>query len=276
MNEQYLFVERIKRSHPFAMSNQMEDSYEMYYLLSGGRRYFVRDQTYTVEPGTLVLIPPGVIHRTIDAPGVPGHERILVQFSNSYIDHGMHVMPLHLEAFNMPSPLLPFTGEEKLQIERLLHQLCEEFSANRSGREPMLQALMSQLLLSVGRAMRQNSSRNVLPDSASSPSEERIQPVIDHILAHCAEPLGLEETAAMFYFSPAHLSRLFRRSTGFTYSEFVQLVRIRNAQELLRTTDRKVLEIAESSGFGNLSHFQHMFRKHVGMTPLKYRKEVRI
>jgi len=274
MSEQYLFVERIKRSQPFVMANQMEDSYEMYYLLSGGRRYFVRDQTYAVEPGTLVLIPPGVIHRTIDAPGVAGHERILVQFSSSYLHRGMTVTPLHLEAFHMPSPLLPFFAEERQELERLLLRLCEEFGGGRPAREPMLHALLSQLLIAVGRAMRQHGSRSVLPPSASSPAEDRIQPVIEHILAHCAEPLGLEEVAALFYFSPSHLSRLFRRSTGFTYSEFVQLVRIRNAQELLRTTNRKVLEIAEASGFGNLSHFQHTFRKHTGTTPLKYRKEL--
>jgi AraC-like DNA-binding protein len=274
MNEQFLFVERIARQHPFTMSNQMEDTFEMYYLVSGGRRYFVRDQTYGVTPGTLVLIPPGVIHRTIDDPDAPGHERILVQFSLSFLQLGMHVMPLHLEAFRMPLPLLPLDSEDRVEIERLLMQMCDEFNSRKSAREPMLHALLSQLLLTVGRAMKRHGEENAMRPDPATVTEGRIQPVIDYILNHCEDTLGLEEIAHQFYFSPSHLSRLFRRSTGFTYSEFVQLVRIRRAQELLRTTDQKVLEIAEASGFGNLSHFQHTFRKHTGMTPLKYRKEL--
>jgi Transcriptional regulator containing an amidase domain and an AraC-type DNA-binding HTH domain len=274
MNEQLLFVERIARQHPFTMSNQMEDTFEMYYLVSGGRRYFVRDQTYSVTPGTLVLIPPGVIHRTIDDPDASGHERILVHFSLSFLQLGMHVMPLHLEAFRMPSPLLPLIGEDQAEIERLLVQMCDEFNSNKHAREPMLHALLSQLLLTVGRAMKRYGEEHAMRPVPATVTEGRIQPVIDYILGHCEEPLGLDEIAQQFYFSPSHLSRLFRRSTGFTYSEFVQLVRIRRAQELLRTTDQKVLEIAEASGFGNLSHFQHTFRKHTGMTPLKYRKEL--
>jgi AraC-like DNA-binding protein len=256
------------------MSNQMEDTFEMYYLVSGGRRYFVRDQTYGVTPGTLVLIPPGVIHRTIDDPDAPGHERILVQFSLSFLQLGMHVMPLHLEAFRMPLPLLPLDSEDRVEIERLLKQMCDEFNSRKSAREPMLHALLSQLLLTVGRAMKRHGEENAMRPDPATVTEGRIQPVIDFILNHCEDTLGLEEIAHQFYFSPSHLSRLFRRSTGFTYSEFVQLVRIRRAQELLRTTDQKVLEIAEASGFGNLSHFQHTFRKHTGMTPLKYRKEL--
>lgn len=266
MSRKTLFVERRERIFPYEMPNELHDPYEIYYLVDGERRYFIGDKTYTVEPGTLVFVPPNVIHRTLDSRQ-PRHDRILIQFPGSYLYVPFDSLPLYLEPFRSPYPLLRL-GNDRASIEPLLLRMVDEYNGSGPDRDAMLHAMLCQLLLAAGRMMRDGAGN---AESGEEPNG-RLQPIVDHILRHYSEPLQLGELAAAYYFSPSHLSRLFKRTTGFQFSEFVQLVRIQRAQELLRTTDRKVSEIAEAAGFGNLSHFQHVFKKIVHCTPLQYRK----
>ena len=72
------------------------------------------------------------------------------------------------------------------------------------------------------------------------------------INTHFAEPVRLEELAEQFEISPAYLSRMFKEITGFSLVEYVNLVRVQEAQRLLATTRLKVIVIAEQVGFGSL------------------------
>jgi AraC family transcriptional regulator len=60
-------------------------------------------------------------------------------------------------------------------------------------------------------------------------------------------------------------------STGLSPYQYVIQQRLAKAQELLRTTDRSIVEIAIESGFANQSHLTIVFQKNLSVTPKKYR-----
>src|SRR5690554_5138599 len=60
------------------------DYYEIYYLVSGQRDYFIDNRTYHVEPGNIVLINKGVIHRTIGNSDAQGYERALFYYEKHF------------------------------------------------------------------------------------------------------------------------------------------------------------------------------------------------
>lgn len=70
-----------------------------------------------------------------------------------------------------------------------------------------------------------------------------------------------------------HLSRLFKIHTGLSPSAFIRSKRLVLARNLLVYSDMSVSEIAEESGYENLSHFHHQFRDETGESPLQYRKK---
>ena len=82
-------------------------------------------------------------------------------------------------------------------------------------------------------------------------------------------PLG--EAAGSCRLSPSHLSRLFHKSTGMTYQEYVTRFRLEHACKLLTTTNRPVTEIAFDSGFQSISQFHRSFKANYGERPLEYR-----
>jgi len=88
---------------------------------------------------------------------------------------------------------------------------------------------------------------------------------------HYAEEVNFSEVAADLGMSPRNFSRRFRQATGEAPTQYLQLVRVEAAKELLRTTELKIIEIANKVGAPNLSSFNKLFKKIVDMPPKEYR-----
>lgn len=74
-------------------------------------------------------------------------------------------------------------------------------------------------------------------------------------------------------YSYSSLIRLFKQYTGYTIIEYVSIKKTEYAAELLRSSDKKILEIASMLGYDSLSHFNHLFKRYIGLTPREYRKK---
>jgi AraC-like DNA-binding protein len=71
--------------------------------------------------------------------------------------------------------------------------------------------------------------------------------------------------------TPRHLSRIFHQVVGMSFREKQSQLRLVRAQELLATTESKVVEVALESGYQSLSLFNLMFKRRFGTTPAKWR-----
>ncbi|KAF4325745.1 hypothetical protein G195_000708, partial [Phytophthora kernoviae 00238/432] len=103
----------------------------------------------------------------------------------------------------------------------------------------------------------------------------KAQAVVRHLNENYHQSLALPEVAAMFRISPHYLSRLFKQTTGFTFSDYLNLLRVKEAQRLLRESEDSITEIALQAGFSNFSHFGKMFKRTVQVSPRTYRQEYR-
>lgn len=119
---------------------------------------------------------------------------------------------------------------------------------------------------------------NSLMDSIFRYSDVRhaqaIHLCMQYIETHYYEKITLDQLAEMVYLSPAYLSRIFKKETGTTFNDYLIQVRIGKAKSLLHHKDLRVTDIAEAVGFDDQSYFTKVFRRIVGVTPLKYRQQV--
>lgn len=84
--------------------------------------------------------------------------------------------------------------------------------------------------------------------------------------------IKLEELARTAGFSYAYFSSLFKKETGKTLSDYIQMVRIETAKKLLVEKDRSIGEIAEMVGYNDIKFFTKQFKKTLGVSPNEYRK----
>ena len=116
----------------------------------------------------------------------------------------------------------------------------------------------------------------ILAESGHHFSNKYVNAVTDYINRNYALPLTLEELAKVVNMSKQGLISAFKRSIGKTPIEYLNLVRLQNSKELLKNTDNSVGEIAELCGFSNVYYFSNIFKKHIGISPNMFRKNMRL
>lgn len=100
----------------------------------------------------------------------------------------------------------------------------------------------------------------------------RLRQAVSAMLTRLDQPFDLDEMAHAAGMSRFHFSRAFRNSMGQSPSVWFATQRILRAKQLLRETDRTILDISLQLGYGSPSHFAHVFRRETGVTPRDYRK----
>ena len=106
---------------------------------------------------------------------------------------------------------------------------------------------------------------------ASDQSSMSIKKTAEYIAAHFAEDLTLAEVANEVHMNPTYLSTLFKQVTGMSFKEYLNHIRIEEAQRLLSNTSYPIMQIALSCGFSDQSYFSKVFKKQTGLTPKQYR-----
>ncbi|MEC0168560.1 response regulator transcription factor [Paenibacillus graminis] len=98
-----------------------------------------------------------------------------------------------------------------------------------------------------------------------------IKPVKRYIDTHYRENISLKSIAAEFYMNAVYLGRLFRKTYGVYFNDYLLELRIQEAKKLLRQSDLRMYEIAGRVGFQNADYFVTQFEKLEQISPSEYR-----
>ena len=96
-----------------------------------------------------------------------------------------------------------------------------------------------------------------------------------YIRDHIGSCLKVRELAAQLQLSSGHFSRMFKLTFRETPTAYLMRQRVRYAQERMLTSDRSLAQIALDCGFSDQSHFSRVFRRVVGRTPRRWRRDCR-
>jgi len=153
----------------------------------------------------------------------------------------------------------------KIRLEVLVEWLIE---AAREPSNPLISSLIELLLVAAAEA----------PEAEASVEEEvpvsfeRLLPVLESLRSSPAEPITLDQAAAMSNLSPAYFSRRFRQMMGMPFTEYSRIYRLHLAARRLATTNAAVSVIGYGLGFSSPAHFTARFRERFDMTPREYRR----
>lgn len=104
--------------------------------------------------------------------------------------------------------------------------------------------------------------------------DERTVEIISYIQQHYVD-VTLESLSEYCHLSGPYLSKYIKEKTGKTFQEVVREERMKRARILLKETEQTVEMIADAAGYENVEHFNRLFKKAYGMTPVQFRRQIR-
>ncbi|XEC94426.1 helix-turn-helix domain-containing protein [Paenibacillus tarimensis] len=244
---------------------------EWMYVRCGSFRVQVGPLFEDVSEGDIVFVNSKRIHAAFpigehtELTAIVFNEAVI---RNSALDNteSKFIVPMLNKEIDIP--VIFKSGEAVTSfIAEGLTRLIDEFAMKREGYEMFIKAELYRCLGYVYRAADKGEAITRKPETDSA-----ISPLIRHLAGHFAEPLSVEKAAQMCNLSPNYFCSLFKKTTGKTLVEYVNMLRIHEADRLLRETDDRINEIAYQVGFTNLTYFGRVFKKLKNVSPSDLRR----
>ena len=253
----------------FHLRGAMEESVDWHYhtfhkiieFLGGESGYGVEGKQYLLQPGDLVLVPQGCIHRPEAEPNAP-YERRILYLSPEFLRRAGGSCDLAAcfdraqEEFRFV--VHPADGTGGAQLAALEHAERED----AFGRELLAQSLLFQFLIGLNRAM----ADDLLQYAKPAAYDRKIEAILRYLSEHLTEPVSIDDLAARFFVSKYHMMRQFRAQTGYTIHGYLTGKRLMFARAMI-AAGTPVLQASEESGFGDYSAFLRAYRKQFGAAP---------
>ncbi len=251
--------------------------YELVIVTGGDGTYRDENRSYHIKAGDILMLRPGMAHEYCRQNHLAVTNVMWLDDDLKFQLYDLTTMPgwnslFEIEPLMRPrSDFLPLNLEGALLVEaeRLVYHMESELKSGEPGSQLMAIGLFSQLLVFLCRCYAQSS----IPRYQELQSLDR---VLLYMNKHFSEQIPRSKLASLVSKSESSFYRSFCRIIGCTPSAYLNNIRLRNAEQLLRNTASPISEVALQCGFYDSSYFCTCFNKVYGMPPHRYRNQLRI
>ncbi len=245
---------------------------EVNFIMRGWVHYRMADYDLRLVAGDMALFWGGLPHHMDDASTDP-------------IYAGAHLPLVHFFRLRLPGEVQRrLIAGSTLLIKATDASDVANFPRwdryNRSGDPLRAQQAVSELLLRLERVRFEpfqlvpRVKDDISPaQTAEQFSSRKISLMSAFIAEHFLDNIECNDIAAAAGLHPKYAMSQFKKSTGMTLNDYLNLMRLSYAQARLLNKDANILHVAMDSGFGSLSAFNKSFRKIAGMSPSDFRKQ---
>lgn len=167
------------------------------------------------------------------------------------------------------------TGEiSETAIPEMMMNILEEYAKKPYGYELAIRTNINSIFLWILRYWNNKNIDLGLDTSISNDLVTKVQQVMDHITCNFRNTITASDAARMCNVSYSYFSRIFKQITKHSFSEYINYVRITEAEKLLASTDLSMTEIAMQTGFSTSSYFIQQFKIHKHISPKQFRKNL--
>lgn len=149
-------------------------------------------------------------------------------------------------------------------------KLFKELEYKRTLKKPMYEVEGIRDTYSIILMLTQSIQKNYLPSEKRS----KISPALDYIAKNYNKNINNDSLAKLTGLSTVYFRKLFTKSIGISPMAYVHELRIKKAKEMLESDYGSITYIAQSLGYLNIYDFSRAFKKHTGISPSKYEKQL--
>ncbi len=259
---------------PWQLKRRKINDYEFVFVTAGEGQFTIEDRVYNAEVGTLILFKPGVPHSacstTFNFSFLCIHFDLFVSRMINTVEAEENMLyesvpsnPVEYQKAVLDFPEYSFIKDSSY-IAGLLRRIISESIIKQQGYNLIIKALFIDLIFNLFR-QRGRVRIQCLP-------KPEIAAIIDYIKANYMNRIKLSDISEHIHLQKEYISSLFKKHSGYTVTGFIKRHRIAVAKKLLLETDRKIEDIAVSTGFYDVHHFSRVFKEYERITPHQYRQ----
>lgn len=240
---------------------------ELVYINDGEMFCHVNDEVIELSSGNIILINNGVIHKL--------SYKSVCEITYMHIDIDDFLEGLHIGSESQIYNFIKSANAKDYFISRgdgelfvIYKKIIEELKKKKLGYEIYIKSYITGL---VG-FMYRNRLLMEYKEFCNIKKLHEIMPSLYYIDENFSSKLTLAEIAEKSNCDKYNFCRLFKNATGTTAFEYINFVRIKNAEKQLISTEKAISEIAFDCGFASVQYFNRAFKKYRGCTPRTYQK----
>jgi len=240
---------------------------EINYVVNGQAKYTISGQKLCIESGEFVIINSNEVHSGQGIITADNNLALTFQFPYDF-------MKQEIPNFDEYWFMLPTDKFSAVVDGQFKHELYQYYLD--SVTKPNLLLLKSDLYRILYDLVRYfGVAKNKINNLPNLPTLKKLSEVVSYIGEHSAEKLTLPILAEQSHLSIGYLSRSFSRQMDVSVMEYVNLVRVKRAFEMLTNTDKTIETISDLTGFANPKSFRKIFERTYQKTPGRYRYDLR-
>ena len=249
------YVTPLWKEYPYVTAHWHEEA-EFTRIEKGSCTYQIHLETYEVEEGDLIFIPPAVLHAI-------SNEKEECMQSETYV---FHMDFLGAKAADIP----PCVIKKGQPLYEKAAELFENINAEYDKKTPGYEIVIKSYLLQFVAVLIPYCTRNTEADAILTEHAKKLKEVLSYINAHYMEELTISGLAGICFFSEYYFMRFFKKYMGMSCVQYIKNVRLERAADQFENGETNTLEVALACGFSNLSYFHREFKKKYGMTPKRF------
>lgn len=265
MDDAYVDTHEDPGTYPEAIQLHSHNFFEILYIYSGSVQYLVGTERYRLQHGDMVLIPPGVSHRPMQAEsGQKPYHRYVLWLSTEYVNSISCCFPR--DEFQCPS-ILRTAGTLWNVIGERMKRGIREAERKKPGWKAMVYGNTMEVLGMLYRAVR--GSQNLRLPSERPGLLDR---VLNYIEENLDKKITLEQVAGHFYVGESTVSAVFRKEMGISFHRCVTQRRLIAAKTAI-INGTSLEQVAEQVGFADYSTFYRSFKSEYGISPRQFKTQ---
>ncbi|MFD2117149.1 helix-turn-helix domain-containing protein [Paenibacillus yanchengensis] len=271
-----VYINRVQES--FTLSEHNHEFIEINYVSEGTGFQYIAGEVIAVTKGDLFYLPIGVSHIFRPATSDKDRQRLIVynclierEFAAQlacYVDKSDQLQRYLLQPY--PEQQWYQWRDSDGTLQSIFYSLYKEFTGKPKNYMYEIQAQIIRLLIHMERSLEKQRHSSAVQEHIAS--DQLMEELLRYIEQKLPEAATMATLAANIGLSERQLRRKFLNDVGMNYTEYIQLKRIEASCQLLKSTNKKVVEIARLSGYEDITYFNRLFKKIVGMSPNQFRK----
>ncbi len=239
-------------NEPYTFSIHWHEHIEIHYIFNGTATIRCADEIIELSDGDCVIVNGNELH----------------QGMHGVCSYGCMILPPSF--FDDTRIIFDRTFKDS-RVTEMFTKIYESFRKQNAGYKHEIKGYANLLAA----YLIQNHTREMLSENLylnRIQKLDKINNAVQFINEHFTDKITTVELAKLTHLSEGHFCNIFKEATGMTAKEYINEVRIKNAAELISSTNMTITEAAMYSGFSDSNYFTKMFKKIMGKTPSSIRK----